>query len=74
MKCGNMFLPHDTNGVAVVWTQPFWPNLSGPGTKPLDGSIWLKFSLETRLKSESFDNLDDLLGFRVQSYGPKTAK
>jgi len=26
----------------------------------------LKFLLETRLQSESFDTLDDLLGFRVQ--------
>jgi len=36
------------------------------GTKPLDGSISLKFLLDTRLQSESFDTLDDLLGFRVQ--------
>jgi len=27
--------------------------------------------LETRLKSESFDTLDDLLGFRVQKLSPK---
>ena len=38
----------------------------GPGRQPLVGSISLKFSLETRLQSESFDTLDDLLGFRVQ--------
>jgi len=31
----------------------------------LDGSISLKFLLETRLQSESFDTLDDLLGIRV---------
>ena len=37
-----------------------------PGLKPLDGSISLKFLLETRLQSESFDTLDDLLGFRVE--------
>jgi len=36
------------------------------GTKPLDGSILLKFLLETRLQSEFFDTLDDLLRFRVQ--------
>ena len=35
------------------------------GPKPLDGSISLKFLLETRLQSESFDTLDDLLGFQV---------
>jgi len=29
------------------------------------GSISLKFLLETGLQSESFDTLDDLLGFRV---------
>jgi len=32
----------------------------------LDGSISLKFLLETRLQSESFDALDDLLGFWAQ--------
>ena len=36
------------------------------GRQPLDGSILLKLLLETRLQSESFDTLDDLLGFRVQ--------
>ena len=43
-----------------------WPTLPGPGRQPLGGSISLKFLLETRLQSESFDTLDDLLGFRVQ--------
>jgi len=33
-----------------------------PGRQPLGGSILLKFLLETRLQSESFDTLDDLLG------------
>ena len=46
--------------------RPPWPTLPGPGCQPLDGSISLKFLLETRLQSESFDTLDDLLGFRVQ--------
>jgi len=36
------------------------------GTTALDGSISLKFLLETRLRSESFDTLDDLLEFQVQ--------
>jgi len=45
----------------------FWPPLPGPGRQLLDGSISLKFLLETRLQSESFDTLDDLLGFRGQS-------
>ena len=43
--------------------RPFWPTLPGPGRQPLGGSISLKFLLETRLQSESFDTLDDLLLF-----------
>ena len=39
---------------------------TSPGPKPLDGSISLKFLLETRLQSESVDTLDDLLGFQVE--------
>jgi len=37
-----------------------------PGRQPLDVSISLKSLLETRLQSESFNTLDDLLGFQVQ--------
>ena len=48
----------------TFWTP--WPTLPGPGRQLLGGSISLKFLLETRLQSESFDTLDDLLGFRVQ--------
>jgi len=40
--------------------------LPGPGHQPLGGSISLKFLLETRLQSESFDTLDDLLRFWVK--------
>ena len=43
-----------------------WPTLPGPRRQLLGGSISLKFLVETRLQSESFDTLDDLLGFRVQ--------
>jgi len=46
--------------------RPPWPTLPGPEIKLLDGSISLKFLLETRLQSESFDALDDLLRFRVE--------
>jgi len=35
-------------------------------TPALDGSSLLKFLLETRLKSESFETLDDLLRFLVK--------
>ena len=34
--------------------RPPWPTLPGPGRQPLDGSISLKFLLDSRLKSESF--------------------
>ena len=46
--------------------RPPWPTLPGPGHQPLSGSILLKFLLDSRLQSESFDTLDDLLRFRVQ--------
>jgi len=41
--------------------RPPWSTSPGPGPKPLDRSISLKFLLETRLKSVSFDTLNDLL-------------
>ena len=53
-------------------SQPPWPTLPRPGHQPLGGI--LKFSLETRLQFESFDTLDDLLGFRVQSLWCKLVK
>jgi len=46
--------------------RPPWPTSPGLGPKPLDGSISLKFLLETKLQSQSFDILDDLLRFQVQ--------
>jgi len=46
--------------------RPPWPISPGPEPKPIDSSIVLKFSLETRLQSESFNTLDDLLGYQVQ--------
>ena len=46
--------------------EDFLATLPGPGRQPLGGSISLKFLLETRLQSKSFDTLDDLLGFLVQ--------
>jgi len=44
----------------------FGPLYLDLGRQSLYGSILLKFLLETRLQSESFDTLDDLLGFRVK--------
>ena len=46
----------------------------GPGPKPLDGSISLRFLLDITLQSESFDTLDDLLGFQVQKLLSKVTK
>ena len=46
--------------------RPPWPTLPGPGCQLLGDSISLKFLLEIRLQFESFDALDDLLGFQVQ--------
>ena len=57
----------------MTYTPP-WPTSPGPGPKPLDGSISLKFSLETRLLSESFDTSNDLLGFQVEKLPPKVIK
>ena len=37
-----------------------------PWAQPLDGSIWLKFLLETRLKSRSFAPLIGFVAFLVQ--------
>jgi len=54
--------------------RPPWPTLPGPGHQPLGGSISLKFLLETRLQSESFDTLGDLLGFWVQKLWSKVVK
>jgi len=54
--------------------RPFQPTSSGPGPKLLNGSISLNFSLETELKSKSFDMLDDLLFFRVQKLVPRNKK
>ena len=42
--------------------RPPWPTLPDPGRQPLGGSISLKFLLETRLQSESFDTLHEPAG------------
>ena len=41
-------------------------HVTWPRPQPLYGSISLKFSLETRLESESFEPLIDFLAFLVQ--------
>ena len=54
--------------------RPPWPTLPDPGRQLLGGSISLKFLLETRLQCESFDTMDDLLGFGVQKWWCKLVK
>jgi len=50
---------------------PFWPRLSGPEPQPQEGSISLKDLVETRQKSECFEQLNDILVFLVQKLQPK---
>jgi len=45
----------------VVFGSCFWPR-----AQPLGQTILLKFSLETRLESESFEPLIDFLAFLVE--------
>ena len=52
----------------------FWAilaHVTRPRAQPLDQSISLKFSLETRLDSESFEPLVDFLAFVVQKFDLK---
>jgi len=52
--------------ISEVVLGPFWLMFPGLGPQPLGQSISLKFSLETRLKSESFELLINFLAFLVQ--------
>ena len=49
-------------------------HLPGPRPKLVNGSILLKFLLETRLQFKSLATLYDLLGFRVQKLSSKVIK
>jgi len=46
----------------------FWPTSSDSRPKLSDGSILVKFLLETSAKLEPFEALDNLLGFQVQKF------
>jgi len=52
----------------------FWLMLPGLGRQPLGQSVLLKFSLETRLESESFEPLIDFLAFLVEKLLSKINK
>jgi len=52
--------------ISEVVLGSFWLKLPGLWPQPLGPSVSLKFSLETRLKSESFEPLIDFLAFLVQ--------
>jgi len=49
-------------------------HVTWPRAQPPEGSILLKFSLETRLESESFEHLIDFLAFMVHKLWPKNHK
>ena len=49
-------------------------NVTWPRAQPLGQSGSLKFSLETRLESESFEPLINFLAFLVQKLGSKINK
>ena len=52
--------------ISEVVLGSFWHILPRPGAQPLDQSVSLKFSLESRVESESFEPLIDFLAFLVQ--------
>ena len=56
-----------TDVISEVVLGSFWLMLPQPRAQPLGQSVLLKFSLETRLESESFEPLIDFLVFLVQN-------
>jgi len=55
--------------VSGVGFTPFWLRIPGPGPQPQQGSIFLAFLVETRLKSKSLELLIGFLGLLVQKFG-----
>ena len=49
----------------------FWLRSSSPELQPQETIFWLKFVLETRLKSESFEPLIGFQAFLVKRFGQK---
>jgi len=60
---------HKWNSFRVILAHVAWPR-----AQPLGQSVSLKFSLETRLESESFEPLIDFLAFLVQKLWSKINK
>ena len=60
---------HKWSSFRVILAHVAWPR-----AQPLGQSVSLKFSLETRLKSESFEALIDFLAFLVQKLWSKMNK
>ena len=56
-----------TDVISEVVLGSFWLMLPQPRAQLLGQSVLLKFSLETRLESESFEPLIDFLVFLVQN-------
>ena len=55
-----------TDVISEVVSGSFLAHVAWPRAQPLGQSVSLKFSLETRLESESFQLLVDFLAFLVQ--------
>jgi len=60
---------HKWSSFGIILTHVGWPR-----TQPLGQRVSLKFSLETRLESESFEPLIDFLAFLVQKLWSKINK
>jgi len=60
---------HKCSSLGVILAHVAWPR-----AQPLGQSVSLKFSLETRLESESFEPLIDFLTFLVQKLWSKINK
>jgi len=57
--------------ISEGWVLAILTHVTWPRPQPLDRSILLQFSLETRLEFESFEPLIDFLAFLVQKLQPK---
>jgi len=66
-KCfGFVFFVGDVISEAGFW--PIFDHVTWPRAQPLNGSISLKFPLETMLESKPFEPLINFLAFLVQKF------